>query len=413
MRVLLCQIKFMVIRLSKMSLCFLLIVSAACTESFDISEEITEDLLVVNSTLTNKIEKQQIILSRTIGLNEIDPVFESEAKVFVRENNLKDLNFNEVSEGVYESEEEFGISADSEYQLFISTSEGMEYKSNIVTTPPIAAIDKVEAKKIINENGEVGVGIFVSTSDSGSQAEYYRFSFEETYRINAPLWKAVDVVANVSSSNVIFNTVERPASKQTCYKTLNSQSINIVSTLGLNENKIEDLKVNFISSDDIRMLDRYTILVKQYVQTQESYAFYKTLENFSNSEDIFTQVQPGFIRGNIVSITNPNEKVLGFFDVSTISEARIFFNREDFLEDGLPQYIYNCKEFIPQRQILETTEEFRSRVAIIINSNDFRILSIGNLPIYEGDPSIVLVPRECGDCSKLGNEEAPDFWIDE
>lgn len=412
MKVLECQMKFISKGLFKVALGLLFITSLACTESFDVSEQIKEDLLVVNSTLTDKIEHQQIILSRTIGLNEIDPVFESGANVFVRENNVRDFYFIEVSEGVYMSEQEFGVSEDSEYQLFISTSNGVEYESNKITTPPIASIDKVEAKKMINEDGKVGIGIFVTTSATGSLAEYYRFSFEETYRINAPLWTAVDVVANVSSNNVIFNTVERPQSKQTCYRTINSQTINIVSTSGLNENKIEDLEVNFISSDDIKILDRYTILVKQYVQTLESYAFYKNLENFSSSDDIFTQVQPGFIRGNIVSTTNPDEKVLGFFDVSTISETRIFFNRDDLLDEGLPQYTYNCKESIPERQLLETTENFRLRVALIVNSNDFSILSIGNLPIYDGDPKVVLVPRECGDCSKLGKEEAPDFWIE-
>jgi hypothetical protein len=53
------------------------------------------------------------------------------------------------------------------------------------------------------------------------------------------------------------------------------------------------------------------------------------LKELSGSDGILSQNQPGFFFGNIKSVENPNEKVIGYFEVSSVSSQRIFFNYED------------------------------------------------------------------------------------
>jgi len=82
-------------------------------------------------------------------------------------------------------------------------------------------------------------------------------------------------------------------------------------------------------------MNRYSIFVKQYVQNFAAHTFYQTLKDISGSESILSQTQPGFFAGNIKSDDNPNEKVIGFFDVSSVSNKRIFFNFSDLLFSDL------------------------------------------------------------------------------
>ncbi|GAA0729394.1 hypothetical protein GCM10009430_39530 [Aquimarina litoralis] len=382
-----------------------------CTEPFIADDLFTEDLLVVNATISDQVRKQEVILSRTIGFEADTPVFETGATILIKEDSLTEYTFEEIEPGVYKSIQDFGVNEGKEYELSITTQNGMIYKSEKVIAPGPTSIENVYAKRTINDEGVEGIGIFLNSFDPLGNSMYYRYDFEETYQIITPLWIATDLIATVQGNEVIFDTASRPEEEQVCYKTQRSNRISLVNTSGLIEDRIEDQMVNFIPADDIRVENRYSILVKQYVQTLSSHSFYNTLNEFSSSENIFSQIQPGFITGNIKSVNNPDEKVVGFFDVSSLAEERIFFNRKDFLE-GLPKFEYDCEEFIPERGRLESVNEFRIRIATLIRNNRLRVLRFTPIINPDGEPNIVFVPRLCGDCTILGKPEPPDFWIE-
>jgi hypothetical protein len=143
-------------------------------------------------------------------------------------------------------------------------------------------------------------------------------------------------------------------------------------------------------------------LVKQYVQSQEAYAFYRTLNDLSGSESILSQNQPGFINGNVFSSDNANEKVIGFFEVSSVSSKRIFINRDDFdlIDYTSPPYEVECEEIAPPlNQLLETIQS--GNLIFYYNNN--------GIPRLPGGP-YVMVPSKCGDCTKIGTNIVPDFW---
>ncbi|MEZ0131763.1 DUF4249 family protein, partial [Flavobacterium sp. LBUM151] len=98
-----------------------------------------------------------------------------------------------------------------------------------------------------------------------------------------------------------------------------------VNTIGLSEDRI-NLPIRFIDIKDPIIGERYSIIVRQYVQNLESYTFYKILKSLSTSTSLFSQVQPGFNYGNLKSANDPNEKIVGYFEVSSVSSKRIFFN---------------------------------------------------------------------------------------
>ncbi|GAA0729405.1 hypothetical protein GCM10009430_39550 [Aquimarina litoralis] len=384
----------------------------ACTEPFDLANENIEDFLVVNARITDQLTKHNIFLSRTIGFDDDTPIFETGATVVVIENGITNYTFNEIEPGTYEADQEFRAVSGQEYQLSIRTQNGLSYRSDKVIAPQEGTLDEVYVKRMLNDDGVDGIGIFVNSFDPSGNSKFYRFAYDETYRVTAPLWISVDVESFVTAGGIGFRLVERPESQKVCYKTQRSNNINLVNTTGLTEDRIQDLQIRFIPADDIEVAERYSIVVNQFTQTQEAQSFYRVLSDFSGSDNIFAQIQPGFIGGNIFVETDPSNKALGFFDVSSLSQKRIFFDHDDFLGD-LPPFELDCEEVTPpQPANPDITLEERLQILRGFITNKVRLKVRPFIPPPGEFPTFIFIPRECGDCTALGNAEAPEFWIE-
>ncbi|MCV9926684.1 DUF4249 domain-containing protein [Flavobacterium sp. LS1R49] len=79
------------------------------------------------------------------------------------------------------------------------------------------------------------------------------------------------------------------------------------------------LPIRFISDKDYITTNRYSILVKQYVENLEAYTFHKTIKEIASSSSILSPKQPGLVNGNLKCISNADEKVIVFFDVAATS----------------------------------------------------------------------------------------------
>ncbi|GAA4276156.1 hypothetical protein GCM10022259_08800 [Aquimarina mytili] len=388
-----------------------------CVEPFEIETETFESILIINTTMTDEVKNQKVILSRTFRFEDSITPPELGAEIKVIEGSGIEYTFKaeDDNSGIYTSENEFAIEPGKEYALTIKTSDGRTYISDKVTLPQQTIIENVYAKQTTNDQGVEGVGIFVNTFDPTGNSRYYRYEYEETYRFKAPFWVETDVRAveetnGEGETEISFEFDVRPLGERTCYGNSLSNEIIITDTNELSEDRLTDFLFRFIPADDKRLEDRYSILVKQLVQSREANEFYETLNSFSESESLFSQVQPGFITGNIVSETNPEEKVLGYFEVSSIATRRIFFNRADVLREDLPSFELECFEVTIAPAPFEPEEDFRRRLRAVINSNRLKFLAAaGGSP---GGSVFTFVPRQCGDCTVFGKSNPPDFWVD-
>ncbi len=384
-----------------LSCCLLLF---SCVEEFDVETEDFESILVVNATITNELKRQEVLLTRTFRFEENGPAAEQGAIVKIIEDETTTIPFDEIFPGRYESIIPFTVVPNKNYQLSIETVEGRVYLSKIVQLPPVTSnIERVFPMRMTNNDGVEGVGLFVDSFDETGNSKFYRYQFEETYKIVARFWVPVDLTPSLEF-------VERSENQQICFNNRVSEEILITDTNTLNEDRVSGFFLRFIQAEDIRVSERYSILVRQFVQSQEANGFYQTLSNFSQSESLFSQVQPGFISGNITSQTNPNERVLGFFNVASVKEERIFFDREEFLND-LPRFSPGCDRIIPRPNTGETPESFDRRLRELIRSGSIKFLEEirGSEP---GSGVLVFVPRPCGDCTVFGSSAVPDFWVD-
>ena len=370
-----------------------------CTETYILQTNTYEEALVVEATITNEFKKQEIKISKTSRFEDKETKIESGAEVYITDNVGNQYNFEEQS-GVYVSTFEFQAIPEREYRLTINTRDDKSYQSSAEIMSPINPMEDV---KVAVETKDTlrGVAINVSSYDPNNNAKYYRYEYEETYKIIAPKWvinKAV--VLSATKIGIIPNSTDT----RICYSTKNNTDILLTSTTGLNEDRVH-FPVRFISDQNYIITHRYSILVRQYIENLAAYTYYKTLKKLSGTESILSPNQPGFIYGNLKSVDNPNEKIIGFFDVASVSSKRIYFNYEDlFPGEPPPPYYTNCDEDIfPLCFGL-----FPCRGADLIQGISRNTLSY----LYFENIDYHMVAAPCGDCTVFSSNIKPLFWED-
>tara|TARA_R110002073_G_scaffold108336_1_gene243306 strand:+ start:15745 stop:16929 length:1185 start_codon:yes stop_codon:yes gene_type:complete len=386
-------------------LLFLILASTnSCVEEFNAATVEFEDAIIIEATITNEFKHQKILLSRTHKFEEDGPSAETSATVLIISNSNTTYTFSETEPGVYTSDIQFSALPSSNYQLSVATSNGREYLSEFVgLTSSSSTIENIYAIRETNEDGVDGIAIYVDSFDPTSSSKYYGYEYEETYQIVAPFWMPDEflIVPATDTSPINLTITPRTQEERECYTTLSSFGKELTDTNLLSEDRVEKFLVKFFPVDDIRINSRYSILIKQYTQSVESYNYLEILNNLSGSESLFSQNQPGFLAGNITSTNNPNEKVLGYFEASSVTEERFFVDRSE---------IFDSSDFFDW-PICEITSLPVSELLRLVRTD--KVSFYEEVPPVPTEPlSFRVVPSSCGDCTKLGSNIKPNFWID-
>ncbi len=372
-----------------------------CVEPFDAETETFESIIVIEATLTNEKTHQKVKLSRASMLEENRRIAESNAQVSITDGSQNEYVFNEIEPGIYSSNNEFGAQPGIIYQLFVNTNDGRSYVSGTsqLQVQNTDEIEELYADRTNNETGQEGISVFIDNLSSEPDAKYYRYEYEETYRVIAPFWIANDLVEMPEGSSQLV-LLPKQKEEKTCYRTEKSNTIILANTNVFSENRLTRFPIRFIDRESYISANRYSILVKQFVLSREAYTFYETLRDFSGSESLFSENQPGFFKGNIISKTNSDEKVVGFFDVSGVSEKRIFFEHSDFYPQGpSPDFVDDCLFDAPRYDVL--IDQLRT--------GGIRYFSENTNPQPMEGPYLVVADL-CGDCTVFGSNMVPDFW---
>ena len=385
-------------------------INNSCVEEIELQSETFESALVIEATITNEIKQQEILLSRTFALESTGPAPERFANVKVVDDALNEYIFQETNAGRYLSISDFGAQPNRSYTLKVTTSDGRTYASQPILLTQNTQIDNLYVGRGFNEDGIEGMSVFVDSFDPTGNSKYYRYTYEETYKIIAPKYSIYEIIFR-DGSFFDHDIRLRTEQVQICYNTDKSNDIIITSTVNLNEDRLDKHRVLFINRDNYIISHRYSILVKQHVQSREAFAFYEALKGFSESESIFSESQPGFFGGNVFSEDSQQERVIGFFEVSSVDTKRVYFNYVDFFPDeNLPPYTISCNGNAP---LLATPGDPPGHPLFDAVFRGFQYFepNPANDPIIGTGPYI-LMPRACGDCTALGKTEIPDFWID-
>ncbi|MFD0994040.1 DUF4249 domain-containing protein [Tenacibaculum geojense] len=388
-------------KISKILLIITAITFVKCIEPFEPESSTFEDLLVVEARLTNENKHHEIKLSRTYQIDTVKTNPETDAIIYIRDTNDNDYIFEEITDGNYRSVNQFSAEPDLSYQLVIITDNNKTYKSDFQNLPPTVTLNNINYDVSTNNFDEQVVNIYANSNNPNNNAYFYSYEYEETYKIIPPFWSPYKLdVTNPASPQIILKDYD----DQICYKTQKSNSIIQIETKSLSNDQVSNFIIRSISINDFILTNRYSILVKQFVRNERAYLFFEKLNIFSESESVFTENQVGFINGNIKNIDN-NEKVIGFFEASSVTEKRIFFNKEDINEYDIP-FIYDCATISP---LIYDPYSREYEVALAIERG--YLFYEETTSTWDNGP-FILVPEVCGDCRALGTTERPSFWID-
>ena len=232
----------------------------SCLEEFNAATTEFEDAIVIEATITDQLKRQQVTLSRTFKFEDNGPTAETGAIVRVQSGNTI-YTFTETSPGTYLSDAEFKAETNTNYQLSITTSNGREYSSVQEQVKDNIPIERVYAEREINEDGVIGVAVYVDAYDPTGNAKFYGYEFEETYQIIAPYWVPDEfVILNLNPFE--FTVRPRTREERVCYNDSNSKGRLITDTSLLGEDRVSKFLITFIPEDDIRLNSRYSILLR-------------------------------------------------------------------------------------------------------------------------------------------------------
>lgn len=372
-----------------------------CVEPYEFASETFEEILVVEATITDQDENQEINLSTSFPLEEEGPAPETGARVIVLEEGGSEFEFEETAPGVYHSVITFEAAAGKNYRLQIVRENGKSYTSDHVQLAQSNPIDEVYARRT-TFRGDDGVSLQVNTSNPETATRYFRYEYEETYKIVSRYSSYYDLEYIEGR----FIEVPKTREEQVCYNTVASNEIILANTQSLNQNNLQDFLVRFVDSENPVLSRRYSILVKQYAISRAAFAYYETRKKLSGADNLFSQNQPGFVAGNIFAEDNADEKVIGFFNVSSVSSKRIFFNFADFYDEnqGRPYFSEDCNPANPPISPLPD--------ALVSLLESGYVKYLGKYPPQEGEGPYRVVEAECVDCNLYGTNEVPEFWED-
>jgi len=387
----------------------ILFLGISCQDEIPLETFDFETLLVVEATLTDVNEIQQIKLSQTVELNSQESAYVDNASVVVTASNGQSYSYTYDVDGVYVSTEAYAAQQDLTYTLTINVN-GKTYTSSAQSLPATAQIDSVFVEPAV-KNDVQGLQIFVNSTGSSDQVNYFRYEYDETYKVIAPSHSDQDIdIQNLDNTVNGFEydivITEREQEERVCYNTAPSFGIRISSTSNVTGASVNNVPVRFIANTDPIIRERYSILVKQYSQSIEANSFYRILNDFGNLESFLSQNQPGFVVGNINNEADEDENIIGFFEVASYTESRIFFNYEDF-NLTRPDYFFECEEVLLSYNDNSAQDGDRNERNFIIQLVNSDLYTLVNFQF----PEVTLVRPECGDCTTIANSnEIPEFW---
>jgi len=358
--------------------------------------------LVVNGFINSGNDSTIFFLSRTVGLTDstISPP-ELNAQVSILGKFGENFMLTAFGNGEYATGS-LTLNPAETYQLHIITSNGEEYLSDsipVLQTPPIDSLNW--RQDLTSASNKLGVNIYVNTHDPTNLARYYRWEYVETWEYHAQYDSYYFYDSDLNQ------VLPRDTSAHTyaCYRSRNSTDLELSTTEKLSQDIIYEYPLVFIPKGDEKLSAHYSLLVKQYAISKEAYNYWQSLKSSTELTGSIFDPQPSQITGNVHSLSNPGEPVLGFISASYAQESRIFITQQQIAQWGYVNPNQCDTVFVPA----------------ISDSLKYYFRARGYAPIQQVPPEIIGTQRRgagwygaypsCIDCTLAGGTTSkPAFW---
>jgi hypothetical protein len=314
----------------KKGICLLILliaVAAVCRKPYNpVILSTGTGYLVVEGVINSGSDSTFIKLSRTVKLSgKTSASPELNAIITVEGDQNTTYPLKETGHGNY-SCAGLNLNNSHKYRLNIKTSNGEQYLSDYVEVVNAPSIDSIHYDTQGSISGP-GLNIYADTHDASNKIRYFRWDYQETWIIHP----AFESFFKSNGDTVLARDLTND-NIYTCWLNDTSSTIVLGSTAKLARSVVTNNTIISIASTSEKLGDEYSIIVKQYALTPDAYNFFVNLKKNTEQQGSIFDAQPSEISGNIHSVSNPSEPVIGYVSVGSTTSQRIFIKIGDLYE---------------------------------------------------------------------------------
>ncbi len=331
----------------------LILIFISCIDPYQIDLEEGAQLLTVDGFITSEPGPHLIRLTRT---DTYGSVFEGlirpvrQAEVNVRDSEGRVTVLTEVEQGVYATPSDFSAVMGLSYTLQIRLLNGREYASFPERVNPVPRLDSLTYRSVRLATADrlddkFGVQVFANFKDPSDQTNYY-------------YWRARPGTFVLITNPELFTlppthptNPRGPAPKECCkicFLTESSRGQNFASMSDESFNGLETtVPIGFIEDNGFRFKETYRATYTQMAVSQNANRFLGLInQQLSISGSVFDQ-PPANIRGNIISLDDPDEVIMGYFIAAGAQTKTVYIKRENLTELATPAIIPDDCRTVP------------------------------------------------------------------
>ncbi len=349
-----------------------------------------EDLLVVDGNVNGTAGEANVYLSRSQALNDLSETkYVSGAIVEIRVQDGATYRLSEKKSGRYYVDG-IDLNFGDMVQLYVSDADGSEYLSDFEEYIETPKIDKVTYS-----SDESNVNFYVSTHDPNNNTFYYKWDYTETWEFRSAYYSGF--YYERTDTSVEIYPRRRPDTLHFCYQYDSSTQIILANSKHLNEDIINQFPIAKVGTSTGKFADRYSFLVKQRALSEKTYKYWEMLQSNTESVGSIFDPQPSQLTSNIRNVSHPEIGVLGYFNLYSEQQLRIYLNYRDvtphFFNRGYRSCVFDTvlvedmfDELYPPKYLIGALYQQGS--------------------VYAYTTSFA----SCVDCRLKGSNKVPEFW---
>ena len=309
----------------------------ACITPFETELENQVVTLIADGELTDEKGPYNVFLTSSETFNLPPKV--SGATVWITDDANQRLDLEEISEGKYQSDSNSSFigTVGRAYILHIEV-DGHSIESEpekLVPTPPITAM-RVEADEQIfisdlgNEIVTPGFQVFVDTETLGGTGTYLKWDYRGVYVVKTP-------APTIPRALACFIPDEDP-----------TENLNVFGVETNQKQPILGIPMKFFTPT-VKFDTIYFFVLKQFSLNRDAFEFWNAVQLQRKSTGSIFDPVPGTIEGNMRDINDPENLVLGYFTVSSVTEEQLSITRLELEQFGLQFKVPfpECFQFSP------------------------------------------------------------------
>lgn len=321
----------------------------ACVDPLDLTLRGTNDIIVVDGTITNLAEPQLIRLSRSradplTGRFGTRPLEKAAVEVVVDSATV--VLFRETEAGRYQAPAGFAGQVGHAYQLRVTLPDGTtRYESDQQIMPAVPPIARIRAQ--FNPNSlspaqqlrggyAAAHDFYVDVDDPADQRNYYRWDWIDWERqewcrsCNGGFYQVNDARGNLLEECVAVNarapfTLDYNC-RTTCWEIVYSNDLSVFSDQNTNGNRIAGRRVAQVP---LYSKERCLVEIRQNSLSPAAYSYFKTLSDQTQRTGGLADTPPAAPIGNVRNSANRSDYVIGYFTASAVSSQRYWLTRSD------------------------------------------------------------------------------------